>query len=116
MTWLKLSDDFSRDMAFHRVSDAAFRTHVEALNRCMFRLNEGVIQVNELNRFLESPLWSQSVDELIDKGLWSMNEDDDSFTVHHAMEYQRTPDQVAKEREGNKERQRRRREGRTQDE
>jgi hypothetical protein len=98
MTWVKLSDDFGPRMAAYQVSDAAFRTHVEALNWCMFRLNDGVIPVGELIRFLESPNWSAAVDELIDIGLWSMNEGNQTLSVHFGMEWQRTPEQVEKER------------------
>lgn len=95
MTWTKLSDDFSDQC--HALSDAAFRTHVEALVWIMRRETGGYIDAREVKRFAESPHAEAAVDELVSVGWWSFERQ--GYRVHHHMEHQPEPDVIAKRRE-----------------
>lgn len=95
MTWTKLSDDFSDEC--HTLSDAAFRTHVEALIWVMRRETGGHIDSRDLKRFAESPHADMAVTELVACGWWSVEAQ--GYRVNHHMEHQPEPDLIAKRRE-----------------
>jgi len=94
VTWTKLSDDYSDDC--RELSDAAFRTHTEALIWIMRRETGGYIDANEIRRFAESPHASVAVDELVATGWWSIERQ--GYRVHHHMEHQPEPDLIARRR------------------
>jgi hypothetical protein len=108
MTWLKLSDDFADDLARLDLSDAAFRTHVEALLWTMRRETGGVLDSVDLRRALESPAALDAVRELVDAGVWT-DLGDGTFRLNHHMEYQPEPDLINRRRAQGAERQRRKR-------
>lgn len=94
MTWTKLSDDFSDDC--RALSDAAFRTHTEALIWSMRRETGGYLEAREVRRFAESPHADAAVDELIACGWWSIERQ--GYRINHHMEHQPEPDLIATRR------------------
>lgn len=100
MTWTKLSDDFADECS--SLSDAAFRTHVEALIWTMRRETGGCITMRDVRRFAESPHAEMAVAELVACGWWSI--DGQGYLVHHHMEHQPEPDLIAKRRQDTAER------------
>ena len=105
MTWTKLSDDFADQCS--SLSDAAFRTHAEALIWTMRRETAGYITAQDIRRFAESPHAEMAVQELVACGWWSI--DGQGYRVNHHMEHQPEPDLIAKRRELGAERQRKHR-------
>ncbi|GAB3278367.1 hypothetical protein GCM10027449_18460 [Sinomonas notoginsengisoli] len=69
MTWTRLSDDFVDRPKVLGLSDAAFRTHVEALVWCNRQLTDGVLPADPalLGRILSHP---EAIPELVAAGLW----------------------------------------------
>lgn len=94
MTWTKLSDDYGDEC--RDLSDAAFRTHTEALIWTMRRETGGYIEARDVRRFAESPHAEMSVDELIAVGWWSVERQ--GYLIRHHMEHQPEPDLIAKRR------------------
>ncbi|TCO22356.1 hypothetical protein EV652_110342 [Kribbella steppae] len=105
MTWTKLSDDFGDQVA--GLSDAAFRTHVEALVWTMRRCTGGMLTDRDVRRFAESPDADAGVKELVALGYWT--EEDTGYRIRHHMEHQPEPDLVERRRGQAAERQRRKR-------
>ena len=68
MTWTKLGDEFSDAAA--PLSDAAFRTHVEALGWSNRRLLDLEIPKRSLKRFAESDNPHGAAKELVQAGWW----------------------------------------------
>lgn len=66
--WTKLGDEFPDEA--RELSDAAFRTHVEALCWSNRRLLDLVIEKRDLKRFAETDNPDAAVDELVDIGWW----------------------------------------------
>lgn len=95
MTWTKLSDDFVDSCA--GLSDAAFRTHVEALVWTMRRETAGYLSARDLKRLAESPHAEMAVAELVACGWWSI--EGQGYRINHHMEHQPEPDLIAKRRE-----------------
>jgi hypothetical protein len=102
MTWLKLSDDWYR--VCRGLSDAAFRTHTEAMAWTMDCETGGAISQRDIPRFAESPHVNEAITELIAMGFWTPIGDDFQLVV--GMEYQPEPEVLAKRRELTAERQR----------
>jgi hypothetical protein len=102
VTWTKLSDDFSDEC--HTLSDAAFRTHVEALIWTMRRETAGYITAHDVRRFAESPHAQMAVDELVACGWWAI--EGQGYRIVHHMEHQPEPDLIARRREQTADRQR----------
>ena len=96
MTWLKLSDDYGDDLARFNLSDAAFRTHTEALGWVMRRENGGCLTERDVLRFAETEFPSVAVQELCDLGLWEKTPD--GYMVRHHMEHQPEPAVLAARR------------------
>ena len=74
MTWTKLGDEFSDAAA--PLSDAAFRTHVEALCWSNRRLLDLTISKRELKRFAETDNPNAAAKELVTTGWWEDRGDD----------------------------------------
>lgn len=68
MTWTKLGDEFSDET--QDLSDAAFRTHVEALCWSNRRLLDLLIPKRSLKRFAETEDPETAAKELVEAGWW----------------------------------------------
>jgi hypothetical protein len=68
VTWTKLGDEFAGETA--RLSDAAFRTHVEALIWSNHRLLDLMIPQRDVRRLAETLDMDEAVKELIESGWW----------------------------------------------
>jgi len=105
MTWAKLSDTYGDECS--TLSDAAFRTHTEAIVWTMRREAGGYFDAREVKRFGESPHVDMAVAELVACGWWSI--EGQGYRVNHHMEHQPEPEIVQKRRADAAERQRRKR-------
>ncbi len=105
MTWLKLSDDYADELARFDLSDAAFRTHTEALGWVMRRETGGEITERDVLRFAESTHAVAAIRELCDLGLWQRIPG--GYVVRHHMEHQTEPAVLAARRASDAVRQRR---------
>jgi len=103
MTWTKLSDDFTEQC--ESLSDAAFRTHVEALIWSMKRENGGMIPMGDVKRLAESEHRNEAVAELVEQRFWTQL--DNGYRIEHHMEHQPEPDVIAARRALNAQRQQR---------
>lgn len=103
MTWLKLSDDYHDQCA--TLSDAAYRTHTEALAWTMRRETGGFISDRDIRRFAESEQAEEAVKELLDREFWKPAPG--GYRIGHHMEHQPEPDVLAKRRMDAARRQRR---------
>ncbi len=82
MTWLKIGDEFPAECS--PLSDAAVRTHVEALSWVMKRETGGLIETRHLHRLAETtsePL--VAVAELVARGFWV--EVEEGWRIKHHM-------------------------------
>lgn len=70
MTWTKLTDDFGDQCAKVRLTDAAFRTHVEGMSWAMRRETAGVIDEIDVKRFAETKDPWAAIRELLEIGWW----------------------------------------------
>lgn len=105
MTWAKLSDDYPVQTA--PLSDAAFRTHTEALCWTMLRETGGRISDREVQRFAETQDPEKAVEELVRRAFWKV--DGGGYLIVHHMEHQPEPDLIAKRRQNGAERARKHR-------
>jgi hypothetical protein len=82
MTWTKLGDEFSDDMANRGVSSDAYRTHVEAI-QWLYRVEQFDCHVPKamVRRFAASEDHEQAVKELVNRGLWT--DGGDHYVVRH---------------------------------
>lgn len=100
MTWTKLSDAFGDECA--SLSDAAFRTHVEALLWIMRRETGGVISDRDVLRFAETENPDEAIAELIACGFWTRSTRRTrgvTYHVMHHMEHQDDPELTRVRRE-----------------
>jgi len=104
MTWTKLSDDFADQCDVAGLSDAAFRTHVEALILTMRRETDGKITRRELRKHAAVDDYEAAAAELVAAGFWRTT--DDGWQVIHHMEHQPESEVIAKRRAMDAERQR----------
>lgn len=95
MTWTKLSDDFSDDC--WRLSDKAFRLHVEGLIWSNRKLTDLRLDKNELRRWAKHP---EVAAELVETGWWS--DDGGHYLINHHGAYQRTREAVLSQQAVNK--------------
>ena len=106
MVWLKLSDDFALRLSRKRISDAAFRTHIEALSWTMSRESGGAIDAIDIRRFADSEQAQDAVRELLEKGIWCEEKREEDGEERHyfrlvlGMEDQPTPAQITARRAG----------------
>lgn len=97
MTWTKLGDEFVDDAA--DISDAAVRTHVEALAWANRRLLDLLVPKRDLRRFAFSTDADKAVQELVAIGWW---EDRDRYWfLGYRQEWQQTREQVESRRLSN---------------
>lgn len=96
MTWLKLSDDYADELARFDLSDAAFRTHTEALLWVMRRETGGHLAERDVARFADSAQADSAVNELCAHGLWERAGPD--YIVRFHMEHQPDPEVLAARR------------------
>jgi hypothetical protein len=68
VTWTKLGDEFAGETI--SLSDAAFRTHVEALMWSNYRLLDLAVPKRDIKRFAETVDPDQAVKELVEAGWW----------------------------------------------
>lgn len=106
MTWLKLSDDYHDLCA--GLSDAAYRTHTEALGWCMRKENAGHITRRDVHRFAETTDPWPAVTELVARGFW-IDHGDETYRVAMHMEWQPEPEVLTARRKSEAERQKRKR-------
>ncbi len=101
--WTKLGDEFPDDAA--DLSDAAFRTHVEALAWSNRRLLDLRVPKRDLRRFAFSEAAEEAVQELVRVGWWE--DDGEAWKLAHSPEWQQTREQVEHRRKKNTEAQQR---------
>jgi hypothetical protein len=106
VTWAKLSDDFPERCAEAGLSDAAVRTHIDALCKIMAREKGPVLSSRDLRRFLESEHAGRAVAELVAVGWWVREGTDGSVRVVECMADQPEPEVLAARRARDAERQR----------
>jgi hypothetical protein len=70
VTWLKLSDDTADRAGRARLSDAAFRTHVEGLIWAMRRENGGLLDDRDIRQACETADPAAAIAELVAAGWW----------------------------------------------
>ena len=84
MTWTKLPDAYSDDLASAGLTDAAYRTNTEAIQwlyHCEIRT--GRIPKHIVRRFASSPDYEQAIKDLLALGYWA--DDVDTYTlIEHA--------------------------------
>lgn len=95
--WSKIGDEFVDDAA--DLSDAAIRTHIEALAWSNRRLLDLVIPKRDLRRFAFSAHADGAVIELIAAGWW--DDLDDCWYLRYRAEWQQSREQVEARREAN---------------
>jgi hypothetical protein len=106
MTWTKLGDEFPPEAK--DLTDAEFRTHVEALCWSNVRLLDLHVPKAEVRRFAESRDAAAAVDGLVVKGWWE-DRGDVWYIGVRWPEWQRDRIQVERTRKRDAERQLRRR-------
>src|SRR5271166_4065258 len=87
MTWTKLSDDFSDDC--WRLSDAAWRLHVEGLLWSNRKLLDLRLDKDEMRLWAKHP---EAAPELLACGWW--RDDGDAYVIIHHACYQRPSEAV----------------------
>jgi len=83
VTWTKLGDEFSDDCANTGLSDAAYRTHVEAIG-WLYRVERMDLHIPKhlLRRFVGSEVWEHAVRDLVAVDWWRDRADHYQL-VHH---------------------------------
>jgi len=84
VTWTKLGIEFFDECAQAGLSDAAVRTHVEALG-WLYRVESPDLKITKhlVRRFAGSPHWESAVAELVARGWWH-DSANAYVVVHHA--------------------------------
>jgi hypothetical protein len=94
MTWTKLSDDFSDDC--WRLSDAAFRLHVEGLVWSNRKLLDLRLDKDEVRRWAKNP---EAIEELLACDWWE--DRGEHYLINHHAIYQRSRDAVLRQQAAN---------------
>ena len=97
MTWVKTGDEFVDDAA--DLSDAAVRTHMDALHWSARRLLDLHIPKRDLPRFAFSPDAGRGVDELVAVGWWL--DKGSTWYLAYRPEWQWSREQVERRRHQN---------------
>lgn len=111
MTWCKLGVEFFDQCADMGLSDAAVRTHVEALHY-LYRAESDEMRIGKhlVRRFAGSDQWEIAVKDLAAAGFW--RDDGDAWVVeHHGDVFRSSLAAQLKHRENERDRQRRKRRG-----
>jgi hypothetical protein len=93
LTDVRLDSRF--DDAAGELSDAAFRTHVEALCWVVRNRTGGYINADDLRRFTGRADRLPAVEELVDAQWWATRLDDPGWIVVHDMPAQKMPGRTA---------------------
>ena len=109
MTWTKLGAEFGDECFKADLSDAAFRTHAEAIN-WIYRVEQDSLRIPErqLRHFAGSDDYQKAVAELLDARFWRERADGYEL-VHHADVVRQSLAAQRAKRESDKARQRRHR-------
>ena len=97
MTWLKLADEFAKECRRARLSDAAFRVHVEGLCFAMDDENDGIIYEDDLRSFTRTADPMTAVQELCDCSFW-LQLGPAKWQILHQMEHQPDAETLAARR------------------
>jgi hypothetical protein len=109
MTWAKYGVEFFDQCADFGLTDAAVRTHTEALHY-LYRLEDMEMRIAKhlLRRFAGSPDWEQAAKDLVACGFW--RDEGDAYVVeHHGDVFRQSLFVQLKHRGDERERQRRKR-------
>jgi hypothetical protein len=109
VTWTKLGDEYSDELAQADISDAAYRTHTEAIG-WLYRVERPDLQIPKrlVRRFAGSPEYETAIKELITRGLWA-DRDDHYEVLHHATVIRQSIAAQQAKRESDRQRQARHR-------
>lgn len=97
MTWTKIGDEFVDDAA--DLTDAAVRTHIEALAWSNRRLLDLVVPKRDLRRFAFSEDAEQAVEQLLEAGWWQ--DLGETWSLTYRPDWQQSREQVEVRRETN---------------
>lgn len=103
--WVKLDDQFPRHPKVSRLSDAAFRLHVEAMCYAAQWLTGGSVPSSVVGRR------SRAAVSLERAGLWERDQNGNGWRIHDWADWNPSADDVLKRRARDRERLRRWREG-----
>jgi hypothetical protein len=103
VTWTKLGDDFTENPAMRRLSRDARYLRVEALVWCNRFGTDGNVEADDLRWITDSPDPEKAAAELVEAGLWT--ETGTGWQVDWTDQF--TAEEIAKERAGHAERNRR---------
>ena len=108
MTYFTMPEEFSADCARAHLSDAAFRTHVEALLWCLHRrCTGGELLTDETRRWCDASNPDAAIGELIRRGFWE--ETDDGWLIVRHVNFLPDWQRIEAQRKANRERQTRHR-------
>jgi hypothetical protein len=84
MTWAKYGTEFSDECAEAGLSDAAYRTHAEAIE-WLYRVEQPSLRIPKgiVRRFAGSPHYERAIRELVAAGFWE-DRGDCWALVHHS--------------------------------
>lgn len=109
MTWAKFGSEFSDHCAEAGLSDAAFRTHVEALMYCYANEKADLtIHRHLVRRWAGSERYPDAITELVQRGFWEAVGDDWRI-LHHGDVFRQSLAYQVNERERAKNAMRKRR-------
>lgn len=91
MTWIKLETAFPRHPKVVGLSDKAFRTYIEGLCYCADLLTDGYIPTGIFNR-------PAAITQLVDANLWIPAPDGHGYLVHDYLAYNRSRNDVERQR------------------
>lgn len=102
MTWTKLGDEYSDEIANACLSDAAYRTHTEAIG-WVYRMEDLKLRIPKhlLRRFAGSDCYEAAVKELADLGFWR-DRGDTWEVIHHAAVIRQSIDAQKQMRDRNR--------------
>lgn len=108
LMWMKLSDDFYKDCRRAKLTDAAFRVHVEMLCFAMDDENGGAITWDDITSISRAQNIPTAVEQLVAVEFWART-GDETWQIIHQMEHQPDVEVLTKRREQAAERQRKKR-------
>lgn len=104
MTWLKLPDEFPKECRRAKLSDAAFRLHVEGLCAVMDDENDGYVDADDVQAFTRAQRPFDAVKELERVGFWQRL-GSGQWRIVHMMEHQPDAETLTRRRQMDAERQ-----------
>ncbi|TXH09477.1 MAG: hypothetical protein E6R03_16725 [Hyphomicrobiaceae bacterium] len=109
MGWVRIDDGFDEDDKILRASGNAIALFVCALASVNRRLSDGLVPDVVARQLSRSRRKQEAIDELVTLGLWAKV--DGGYTIVNFHKYQRSAAEIRAQRERDKERQQRRRDG-----